>query len=119
MGCSRTFACHTCKKAYDLGYGSYSSWLYEAKTLDEYDALPDKEGYKDRQKNKNIRQCLVEHQGHDFTHFCDDDTWMDEKTGDLLMQGGYSPCIVYVEKFKEYEQIGMDDGWDPVNKVQH
>ena len=118
MGCSRTFACRTCKKAYSCGYGSYGSWLM-ADSPEEYDALPDKEGFKARTKNQNFRQCLGEHQGHDITYFSEDYTSLNRETGHLEMDGGWGPPSVYIEDFASYEKIRMDDGWDPVKKVQH
>lgn len=62
MGCGYDFGCKTCKKAYYLGYGSYTTWLTFG-TLAEFDAAP-MGLVKERAKNQRIRECLEAHDGH-------------------------------------------------------
>ena len=110
MGRDSHFICHTCKKDYDLGYGSYTTWLDDIGTLAEYEKLrsPDK----DLIKNKRFYQCLKAHGGHDFNSWSND--WCSERNGDLVIDGIYTDDIVIAKDFKGYEHIDLDKPFDPV-----
>jgi len=95
MGRSSSFICHTCKQEIYLGYGSYSSWLDLSYSLDEFEQKAKKlhEEYHDPKrhnwhdndgkmkvppdprehlKNKNVKKCLEDHQGHKFEYSNED-----------------------------------------------
>ena len=104
MGRESNFACKDCKKNYYLGYGSYSSWLDDVKTVVEYDALSDEN--KQLAKNINYRRCLGEHEGHDWVNWSTD--WCYEKNGNLYAGGGYGDGHLLCEGFSEFEKIDLD-----------
>ncbi len=115
MGRSSSFICHTCKKNYYLGYGSYSSWLDLTYSLQEFEEKAkilheeyktsrfnwhDKDGKmeippdpRDWYTNENVKKCLTEHQGHEFEYDSEDFQY---NSDDL------DP------KIKEYESIDLD-----------
>lgn len=61
MGVGFNFICKDCKRYYQLGYGSYGTWLY-ADTIEKYETLPAEN--KALGKNQNLEQCLRDHKGH-------------------------------------------------------
>ena len=99
MGRSSNFLCRTCKKNISLGYGSYTTWLdNDAKTVAEYDALPDTN--KDIQKNKNFRKTLAEHEDHDWTLWSED--FVSNINGNLVV---YWTDEIIATDFDEYEHV--------------
>lgn len=82
-----------------IGYGSYGTWIY-AESVAEYDAAP--EEYKNLQKNINLRQCLVEHDGHDFVIWSND--WASVFDGALVID---LTDEVSIPDFSQYKQINL------------
>lgn len=107
MGCDRHFCCQTCKTDIYLGYGSYSSWLdCGVRTAAQYDALPDT--YKPPlSKNKNFRAALEKHEGHDWFCWSSDYCSVNDKTGDLELDAGYS-VQVWCKDFRGYTKENLD-----------
>jgi hypothetical protein len=108
MGRGGEFVCSTCKKAYYLGYNSYTSWLDHAHNIEEYKELPDKD--KELLVNLNFEQCLKEHDGHDyFTHSTD---WTSVEGKDLVlddpMLGIGKPPTVLCKDYTDFKKINMD-----------
>ncbi len=85
MGVGYNFVCLDCKKYYQLGYGSYGTWLY-ANSIADYEKLPPL--YKDYGKNANLEKCLREHDGHDISVLNMDNTY---ERGDKLFDENNSP----------------------------
>jgi len=108
MGREGNFACKDCKKNYYLGYGSYTTWLDNAKTVAEYDALPDDK--KHIFKNINYRRCLGEHEGHDWVSWSSD--WCYEENGNLYVDGSLSDPFLLCEGFSEFDKIDLDTLWE-------
>lgn len=111
MGVGYNFICRDCKEYEHLGYGSYSSWIY-ADSLEEFDKRADKDEFKDRQKNLNLRACLEKHRGHDFEVRNMDYTY--ERGGKLMDENpspyNSSPDVVVAEGMGSYKRIGFDVG---------
>lgn len=106
MGRDSNFTCITCKKTYDLGYGSAISWLDSAKTVAEYDELA-AECLREASllKNLNFRKCLVEHEGHEWECWSFD--WCSQRGGNITQDGGYSGDTILVEGYDNYENIDL------------
>ena len=103
MGCSYHFVCKGCKIDFDLGYGSYSTWI-RANSTEEYEA--EKSDHKDLWKNMNLEKCLREHRGHDFVVLCWD--WVYRSLGDL----GLVDEIIIYDFDKGYKHVDMFDEVD-------
>lgn len=104
MGRDGNFACKGCKKNYYLGYGSYGTWLDYAKTVVEYDSLPDEK--KQLIKNINYRKCLAKHEKHDWFTFSDE--WCYEEGGNLYIEGGWGKLHLLCEGFSKFEKVDLD-----------
>lgn len=63
MGVGYNFVCMSCKKYYELGYGSYRTWIY-ATTIKDYENVSSED--KTLCKNMNLEKCLRTHNGHAF-----------------------------------------------------
>lgn len=106
MGCGYIYACRTCKKAYDVGYGSYGSWIV-ATTLPEFERAA--AGNLDAltlTKNQNVRKVLEEHAGHDIYPANRD--YHTVRGGALT--GEFGPMgadVVMIPDFGEYERIDL------------
>lgn len=61
MGRDSNAICMDCKVVVFLGYGSYSTWLDDRRTVAEFDAAP---GFQRIPKNAAWRAFLVEHGAH-------------------------------------------------------
>lgn len=93
MGRSSSFICHTCKKNYYLGHGSYSFWLDLSYNLEEFEEKAkilheefktDRHNWHDKDGkcnppdprnfyiNENVNKCLTEHLGHNFEYDSED-----------------------------------------------
>jgi hypothetical protein len=110
MGCSNTFACSTCRKSYYLGYGSYSTWL-TPDTLAEYDRTIEEWDRKlgELAKNKRVRECLVEHDGHDHFYFNEDFAHRHGRV--LCAEVGYmgGECLVLAYDFGVWEHVDLEE----------
>lgn len=87
MGRGGTFYCRTCKTWTYLGYGSCGSWLDGARSLAEYDRIVARGDNGNLIKNRNMRACLMKHDGHDVSSYSED--WTYEKGGRVFMVGSY------------------------------
>jgi hypothetical protein len=105
MGADFNFTCKTCLKTYRLGYDSYSNWLI-TKCLEDYDALNDRKGKKQYTHNQNFRQCLVEHDKHDWMVWSGD-CGNYESGNDLCADHGRYTEIV-IKDFALFEKIDME-----------
>lgn len=115
MGCGCTYACLDCKKIYYVGYGLYGSWIY-ADTVAEFDARARRVvGAEENpwtedgglRKNQNIRTVLLEHAGHQLSHWIDDYEW-GEENGTIYGMGSYGtrgPAII--EDVASFERINL------------
>lgn len=103
MGRTSNFCCKTCKKNYYLGYGSYITWLDGVKDIQEFNKL--ESPYKTFWKNKNLESCLTEHEGHDFLTWSFD--WASGRTGELIIETGYTDTEILVSDFGDYEMIDL------------
>lgn len=107
MGCGYDFACHTCKKSYYLGYGSYSSWM-TFETVEDFDKAGTAHGRVTRQlrKNENIRECLIEHRGHSHSYVGWD--WSSSRGGVLYSETGeYGAEEPWIQDWGEWEKIDL------------
>jgi hypothetical protein len=83
MGCDTQGACITCKKSYDLGYGSYGKFEERTKSMPE------------------------EHKDHKVEFFSDD--WTLTCDGNLMITGGgFIDDMLLVENFKDFEKLGIE-----------
>jgi hypothetical protein len=86
MGAGHSICCNTCKKDYYLGYGSYTNC---ERRIEKFPAN--------------------EHEGHDFFHYTEDYTFVDEN-GNLVFDTDYTEQRkVLAAGFKDYESIDLDD----------
>lgn len=103
MGCAYHFSCVTCRKSYDLGYGSYSSWVI-ANTVDQYNqaVTPEKARHL---KNQNLLKCLTEHESHNFVIWSPD--WTSEIDGSLYLSlidyRGTEPMVTGYNLFEKID----------------
>ena len=123
MGSPRSFLCKDCQKDYYLGYGSSSSWMTERyicepeelkgpiETVAQYDAWPNVDE-KTLAKNQAFRQCLAEHQGHDWLIYDDENLDLQNEDPSVLRMcyaTGYEDVLnVLVEKdYDRYECVDL------------
>lgn len=107
MGRSSTFYCKTCRTSYYVGYGSYTTWLDDCRSVAEYDAKAGEWG--DRKKNVNVRAFLVEHEGHDFQSHSGD--WAHVRDGNLYTETGpYGADELAIAGVGDWTHIDM---WEP------
>jgi hypothetical protein len=107
MGRGGEFYCKTCRKYYNLGYGSYRSWLDDCRSVAEFDtraaAQPD---IATLRKNINMRQCLVEHDGHDIETHSED--WAHISKGNLYTETGvYGADELAIEGVGDWEYVNL------------
>lgn len=104
MGCAYHLSCITCRKSYDLGYGSYGSWV-KAETVEEYQQRVTP-GKANLLKNKNLLMCLTEHKDHVFNVWSPD--WTSERDGDLYISFiDYVGDTPIVPDYKSFEKIDL------------
>lgn len=106
MGRDAIFYCVTCKVEIYLGYGSYSTWLDGARTVEEFDASAARHPDPDVAsipKNRAVRRALAEHAGHEWVGTSSD--WSFVKDDTCYMDGGYTPDTVLVSGLDSYASL--------------
>lgn len=107
MGVDCNFVCKDCKiKAY-LGYGSYrgENLVNSGMTLKEFDAAPEED--KIREKNRNFRKMLENHEGHDFMVFSTE--YLVNKGNDLWYEDPFdaSGNDLFLADYKNYKEVDL------------
>jgi hypothetical protein len=106
MGRDACFYCLDCKKYYYLGYGSYSTWLDDAKNVAGWEAAaalrPD---VATLAKNQNMLACLRAHEQHNFQIHSND--WAREVNGNLVGELGPMGSDVVLFSLDGWEFIDM------------
>ena len=102
--------CRTCRIVIHLGYGSPSTWLGECcRTKEEFDKISAVTNLRKMRKNQNVRQALVEHEGHDFEFVSTDWTQLNGK--DLVLEGPYGrPGALIAKDYCNYSE----DNWSRI-----
>jgi hypothetical protein len=110
MGRNSSVSCATCRKDYDIGYGSSRTWLDQVDTVAAFDAQLVKYGLTPETlqgRNRCVWAFLVEHEGHEFDWWSSDYAFIDDK-GDL--RGDYDNDLI-LEGVGGYEKLyGRRDG---------
>jgi len=107
MGQGVSFYCETCKKAYSLGYGSYSNSLYST-SVSEF--LKEDENLQKFDRNQNLLKCLKHHEGHEI-HVLGDDYYY-EDGNDLVVDSG----DIIFENYNEWEEIDLSE-WGEDDRI--
>ena len=96
--------CRTCKVYADVGYGSYTTWLDECRSTQEFDKrVAQNPQLGELAKNVRVRLFLSSHDGHDVSSYNEDCT--DIRQGRVYGMGSYGAESSYVI-------VGnSDDGW--------
>lgn len=103
MGCDMNGTCRDCKVTAHFGYGSYGTWGPIGAGAEKW-ALS--EGPDELIKNRNMRDFLREHMGHDYLIWSSD--WTYREGDDLVQERGYKPPEVVVRGERAFSWIDMD-----------
>jgi hypothetical protein len=110
MGRNSSASCATCRKDYDIGYGSSLTWMDWKPTVAAFDAQLAEHGLTPETlqgRNRCVRAFLVEHEGHAFEWWSSDYAYIDD-AGDL--RGDYDSDLI-LEGVGKYEKFyGRRDG---------
>ena len=112
MGCDYIFTCVDCKIHYDLGYGSYTSWIH-ATSMEGFSADAEKimgnKGFDVRElrKNQALRECIQLHESHKVHLWSHD--YADVEDGKLIIASGpYYECLEDDVSGFEWVECGND-----------
>ena len=110
MGCDRQFTCVTCRQTYNLGYGSYTSWVDgtdSLKTYADFESLDSP--HKTLLKNQNFGRCLQIHEGHDWLTWSYD--YCSEENGDLYITAGYGHEELFIADLGTFQFTDLYEDW--------
>ena len=107
MGCDQIFTCLDCEKHYDLGYGSYSTWVYAVdmdKFREEVEAIWERRAIDAAalRRNQALRECIQEHDGHEVHLWSHDYACVED--GKLVIASG--PCYeVLADNVNDFDWV--------------